>query len=63
MVFAAGASVASRLLKANFRQVGDELVYQRLCTRQELTTALELLDDSECGFAMPLLVSAWAGDH
>lgn len=59
MVFAAGASPASRLLKANFRQVGDELVSERLSTREELATALELLDDPECGFAMPLLVSAW----
>ena len=59
VLFAAGGSAASRLLKANYRQVGDQLVDSGLCTRAELSAALEQLDDPGCGVPMSMMVSAW----
>jgi len=59
MAFGVGASAAATVYKSGFVQLGDQMVDAGLCTRIELKTALELLDDPDCGFAMPLLISAW----
>ena len=59
MVFGVGASPAATVYKSGFKQVGDQMVDAGLCTREELETVLELLDDPDSGFAMPLLISAW----
>jgi hypothetical protein len=59
IVFGAGGSAASRLAVANYSQVAEEMMGQRLCTSGELRSALELLEDPGVGVATHLLVSAW----
>jgi precorrin-6B methylase 2 len=59
IAFAAGGSPGSRLLKANFAQVADELIDGGLCTRADLNAALQALDDPRCGVSMSMLISVW----
>lgn len=59
IVFGSGRSPAARLAVANYSQVGEEMVGRGFCSRDELRTALALLDDPGFGVATHLLVSAW----
>jgi SAM-dependent methyltransferase len=59
IVFGTGGSAASRLAAANYSQVSEEMIRQRLCTSGELRSALELLEDPGVGVATHLLISAW----
>jgi SAM-dependent methyltransferase len=59
IVFGTGGSAASRLAAANYSQVAEEMIGQKLCTSGELRSALELLEDPGFGVATHLLISAW----
>ena len=59
LVFGAGGSAASRLAAANYSQVAEDTIGQRLCGSGELRAALELLEDPGFGVATHLLISAW----
>ena len=59
MVVATGASSAATVYKAGFVQTGDQMVDAGLCTRLELQAVLELLENPDCRFGMPLLISVW----
>jgi hypothetical protein len=59
LVFATGGSPGAAVVSANLLQIRDEAVGGGLVTAGKLAAALDLLEDPEFTFAMPLLVSAW----
>jgi len=57
--FRRGGSPGARLDQANFRQVRDQLLGERLLTSEELDRLLRLLDNPDFVVSSPVLVSAW----
>lgn len=54
-----GGSVGSRLDRANFEQVGAEVVAQGMMSEREVEEVLALLDDPAFAASTPIMMSAW----
>jgi hypothetical protein len=59
LVFGQGATAAATLMRANLRQTGALAVESGLVSVDDIAASLRLLDDPDCTFALPLMVSAW----